>query len=143
MNYPKLYVRICQAVFVIMIVHVFGAVFINGLYNIMTNNLISNPLGQFAHIFFYVPVWIGLEIYRQGLRFLSSGQWQIRLGSVIVIAVILLMNVILVAVNLRVFDLLGFYPFLGSLLTSLFFDCIYYVPCILGAYLVAWFLKFI
>lgn len=143
MKYPKIYIRICRVVLVVMLVHVLGAVLINWAYNIITDIRVSDPLGQFAHIFFYVPVWIGLEIYRQVLRFLSSKKWQIRLGSVIVIAVILMMNVILVCVNLRYLELLGFFPFLGALLTSLFFDCAYYIPSILGAYLISWFLKFV
>lgn len=124
-----------------MIVHVFGAVLINWLYNVVTNHLVSNPLGQVAHIFFYIPIWMCLEICRQGLTFFSSNRWQIRTGSVIVIAVIILMNILLVNSNLRVLDELGLFPFLGALLTSLFFDCFYYIPGILGAYLISWFLK--
>ena len=141
MKYPKWFTRLCAVVLVVMLVHVLGAVVINWVYNITTNNFVSNPLGQFAHIFFYVPVWIGLEIFRQVLRFLSSKKWQIRLGSVIVIAVILLMNVILVSSNLWCLEFLGFFPFLGGLLTSLFFECAYYIPSILGAYLISWLLK--
>lgn len=141
MNYPKSFIRVCQVVLIVMLVHVLGAVLINWLYNLSTNILVSHPWSQLFHVLFYVPVWIGLALFQQGWRFRYAQDWRARVGSVLVSTVIVGMTALVIWMNLP-FLPFGFLAFLGAILTSLFYECIFYIPSILLAYLISWLLKY-
>lgn len=140
MNNSVKFIKLCRFIFVLMLIHVIGAVIINWMYNIITEHYVSHPFSQLAHIFLYLPVWIGIELYRQYLDFINADKLVTRITCMIISCVLVIVNIALICMNLWALEY-GFMPFLGSLLTSLFSRCWFYLPSILMTYLISWILR--
>lgn len=138
MKYPRWFLRLRWIVFITMCVHIVTAIMIHWIYMLFGGHSWDPPIAQLAQVFYYTPVWIIVEGIRMVLRLRLTNVALLKISSVLVLGAFLILNTILLWKNLEVLTLYGFFPFLGSLLGSLVYDCWFYIPTLFTVYIVDW-----